>query len=153
MYIYKTSMEGTYDITKKIYLFLRDYWTKLDWGFAEMQIISYIFRLLKHIQVNLKILKFLMLKFGSCSVTIPIAVFLKSKPVNIRHFITSPARPLNNVIKTRHRMRICWLIITIKGIPHVLRFIGLAWAWAVSRRYVKSCSFLRSLKCMTHYKL
>ena len=34
-------------------LFLRDYWTKLDGVFAEMQIINYSLIFLKHIQINL----------------------------------------------------------------------------------------------------
>ena len=43
-------------------LFLPDYWTKSDVFFAEMQIISYKFIILKHIQINLQFQKILMLK-------------------------------------------------------------------------------------------
>ena len=51
--LYKTWMEGTYDIRKKKKsTFLCDYWTKSDGVFAEMQIISYIFLILKDIQVS-----------------------------------------------------------------------------------------------------
>ena len=47
LYIYKTWMEGTYDLPlkkkkkkkKKKSLFLRDYWTKSDRVFAEIQTI------------------------------------------------------------------------------------------------------------------
>ena len=43
-------------------LFLRDYWTKSDGVFAEMQIISHNFITLKHIQINSQFRKILMLK-------------------------------------------------------------------------------------------
>ena len=46
----------------KILIFLRDYWTKSDGVFAEMQIISYNFIILKHIQINSQFRKILMLK-------------------------------------------------------------------------------------------
>ena len=42
--------------------FLCDYWTKSDGIFAKMQIISYIFIILKHIQVSSQFRKLLMLK-------------------------------------------------------------------------------------------
>ena len=45
-------MEGTHDMPYKKSLFLRDYWTKSDGVFAEMQIISYSFIFLKHIQID-----------------------------------------------------------------------------------------------------
>ena len=45
----KTWMEGTNDIPHQTFLFLRDYWTKLDGVFGKMQIISDIFKILKHI--------------------------------------------------------------------------------------------------------
>ena len=40
--VYKSRMEGTYDIPNKNPPILHDYWTKSDGGFAKMQIISYI---------------------------------------------------------------------------------------------------------------
>ena len=43
-------------------IFFRDYWTKSDEIFAEMQIISHISIFLKHIQVNSQFWKLLMLK-------------------------------------------------------------------------------------------
>ena len=48
------------NITKSI--FFRDYWTKSDGVCAEIQIISYSFIILKHIQVDLQIWKLLILK-------------------------------------------------------------------------------------------
>ena len=43
-------MEGTRDKhNKKKIIFLRDYWTKSDGIFSKMQIISYSFKLLKHV--------------------------------------------------------------------------------------------------------
>ena len=44
------------------FIFLRDYWTKWDGVFAEMQIISYSCIILKHIQIDLQFWKLLMLK-------------------------------------------------------------------------------------------
>ena len=62
---------GTYDVPNKISTFLRDYWTKSDGVFAEMQIISYIFIILKHIPVSSQFRKLLMLKVRlSCFGTI-----------------------------------------------------------------------------------
>ena len=55
-------MEGTYDMPYKKSLFLYDYWTQSDGVFAEMQIISYNFIILKHIQINSEFQKILMLK-------------------------------------------------------------------------------------------
>ena len=55
--VYKTWMEGTYDIPNKKSTFLCDYWTKSDRVLTEMQIISYIFIILKHIQVSFIISK------------------------------------------------------------------------------------------------
>ena len=57
-------MEGTYDIpnNNKKSTFLHDYWTKSDGVLAELQIISYIFIILKHIQVSSQFRKLLMLK-------------------------------------------------------------------------------------------
>ena len=62
VYVYKTWMEGTYDIPNKKSIFLHDYRTKSNGVFAEMQIISYIFIILKHIQVRSQFRKLLMLK-------------------------------------------------------------------------------------------
>ena len=58
----KTWMVGTYDIPNKNPLFFVT--TEPNWMgfFAEMQIISYIFILLKHIQVSSQFQKLLMLK-------------------------------------------------------------------------------------------
>ena len=50
--MYKTWMESTYDKQQKS-IFLCDYWTKSDGVFTEMQIISYSFIILKHIQIDL----------------------------------------------------------------------------------------------------
>ena len=59
----KIWMEGSYDMTFLIKsLFLHDYWTKSDGVFAEMQIISYYFIILKHIQINSQCRKIMMLK-------------------------------------------------------------------------------------------
>ena len=62
MYIYKTWMEGTYDIPNKNPHFFLNNWTKSDGVFAKMQIISYSFIILKHIQVSSQFRKLLMLK-------------------------------------------------------------------------------------------
>ena len=55
-------MESTYDKHNKNPYFFFYYWTKSDGVFAEMHIISYSFRILKHIQIDLQIWKLLMLK-------------------------------------------------------------------------------------------
>ena len=55
-------MEGTYDIPNKNPNFFVTTGTKSDGVFAEMQIISYIFIILKHIQVSSQFRKILMLK-------------------------------------------------------------------------------------------
>ena len=56
----KIWMEGTCLIKT---LFLHDYWTKLDGVFAVMQIISYNFIILKHIQINSLLMLKLRLSF------------------------------------------------------------------------------------------
>ena len=66
--------------------FFRDYWTTSDGVFAEMQIIRYIFIILKHIQVSSQFRNLLMLKvrlsfFG----TICIMIELLIEPLVIRH--------------------------------------------------------------------
>ena len=55
-------MEGTYDKPYKCHLSLCDYWDKLDGVIAEMQIISYSFIILKHIQIDSQYRKLSMLK-------------------------------------------------------------------------------------------
>ena len=50
--MYKTWMEGTHDKHNRKSLFLRDYWNKLDGVFGKMQIISYNFKILKHILID-----------------------------------------------------------------------------------------------------
>ena len=55
-------MEGTYGIPNKNPIFFRAYSTNSDAVFAVMQIISYIFIILKHIPVSSKFQKLLMLK-------------------------------------------------------------------------------------------
>ena len=54
----KLGWEVTYDKHN----FFCDYWTKSDGVFAEMQIISYSFIILKHIQIYLQFWKLLMMK-------------------------------------------------------------------------------------------
>ena len=45
-FVYTTLMEGTYDKHKQKSIFLRDYWTKSDGVFAEMQINNFSFIIL-----------------------------------------------------------------------------------------------------------
>ena len=53
----------TYDMPyRNPYFFVTIYWTKSDRVFADMQIMSYIFIILKHIQINSQFRKILMLK-------------------------------------------------------------------------------------------
>ena len=58
----KNRMEGTSNMPDKKCLFFRDYWTKSDGDFAEMQIISYIIITRKHTQINLQFWKLLVLE-------------------------------------------------------------------------------------------
>ena len=60
-FMYKSWMECTYDKHLKKSIFLHDFWAKSDGVFAEMQIISYIFIILKHIEIDLQFGKLLML--------------------------------------------------------------------------------------------
>ena len=61
-FLSKVGWKGLMTCLIKILFFLRDYWTKSDRVFAEMQIISYNFIILKHIQINAQFRKILMLK-------------------------------------------------------------------------------------------
>ena len=58
----KLGWTGLMTYLTKIHISSRPYWTKLDGVFAEMQIIGYIFIILKHIQVSSQFRKLLMLK-------------------------------------------------------------------------------------------
>ena len=53
----KILMEGTYDMPYKKSIFLCDYWTKSDGVFAEMQMISYSFVIIKNFQIKFTIVK------------------------------------------------------------------------------------------------